>query len=287
MDDTNWATTSESVQAQSDIRTSESETTEQRHQMQDQLRTMPRWPLGRPPRGHIWATTSVQLQFPVLAHRFYRIITFAHHQHSMQRRRQISTASGTGSGAGAVAAAAAAAEQQIPQQQQQQLPPKLPGVCEAPVATTVATTRLTDTQSTTLPQPLLQQRPGGPQGGHRGGSSSRQQDQLGNDIRFRIRLSWLNTRSAGQRHQIQQSRGPSGGLIGTTTTNSSVAVLLPNSYDNNDEKRTFCQQSSQQENGQQRLEQQDLTTEEWIRNTEKSNILIRSGKINAKQQRQQ
>ena len=78
----NWATTSESVQAQSDIRTSESGTTGQQHQMQDQLSSQrpggptgvhrggittgqrhqfssvgsvgstSRWPPGRPPRGH-------------------------------------------------------------------------------------------------------------------------------------------------------------------------------------------------------------------------------------------
>ena len=45
----NWATTSEGGSTQ--------------------LRTTPRWPLGRPPRGHNWATTSVQLQ-TVLAQRF-------------------------------------------------------------------------------------------------------------------------------------------------------------------------------------------------------------------------
>ena len=92
------------------------------------------------------------------------------------------------------------------------------------------------------------QRPGGPQGDHRGGTtgndiSSAQesdsswattsdsesgsvvltQDQLGNDIRFHS-PEVPREASLGQRQQ--QFRG-------NATTNS---------YDNNDEKRTFCQQ---------------------------------------------
>ena len=50
-------------------------TIEQQHQMQEQLRTTPRWPLGRPPRGHNWQRH--QFSFRLFWLIFHHLITSA------------------------------------------------------------------------------------------------------------------------------------------------------------------------------------------------------------------
>ena len=202
--DHNWATTS-GISA--DIRTTTSVSAIQsgQHNWATTSAAMPRWPPGRPPRGrNSWSTTSVQCQ--VFGSTFF--ISSASAQHAAQQRHQSSISSNSSS-------SSSRSSSSSPNSDNWTFPSKLPGGGgwstanrPEPDVHLHPTNSTTTTTTTTKPRWPLGRPPRGQQ--------QQQQDQLGNDIRIRIRQpSWLNvpvapreategtSTTTGQRHQIQ------------------------------------------------------------------------------------
>ena len=238
----NWATTSVQHQAQTTRQRHQSQcrTTGQRHQP-----TMPRWTHGSPPRGQRHQFSSGIRQQLGNDIRFRNVLAqrlSSHHlrsssinsmQHSFAAKTKNSISSNSSS-------SSSRSSSSIPNSN------NFPGVCEAtrynrPVAQRPPPQ--TPINTTTTQQAPVDPK-GGPPRGHQ------QQQQLGNDIRFRITqrrigsTSWWTLREStertstttGQRHQIQnQTVQAQSGQLGNDIRFRGSATT--NSYNNNNERR--------------------------------------------------
>ena len=141
--------------------------------------------------GAQWATTSDSGMFWL---NVCHLITSAHHLSTacstalQQRQKAASVVTVVVAAAVAAAAAPTATTEPFPQ--------NYPGEVDGRRPTGQSPTS-TSTQPTPQPQPPSHNAPVDPRESTEGAPAAAAA-QLGNDIRFRIRLSWLNTGSAGQ-----------------------------------------------------------------------------------------